>query len=79
MSEEDKILEIKSDGLSTKIFVNEKEIPRVINFVLSQEIGGIATLSLGVLPKFKEIKINGKVEYNYYDLDGNKLAKEKGE
>jgi hypothetical protein len=65
---------VENNGLYTKIFINDKEIPRIREFSLYQSVGSIPTLILEMIPEIETIELNGEIIYNYYDIDGNKLV-----
>lgn len=71
-----KEIEIKSTNKqSTQIYIGGEEIDNITEFTLHQQAGDIMKLNLKMFPQIEEIKVNGKVEYEYYDLEGNKLVR----
>lgn len=72
-------IKIIKDGLSTHIYIDGKEIPRITNYYLSQSIGELPNLELNMIPDIKQIEIDGIVTYKYFDLDGTELIKDSEE
>ena len=70
-------LEISNDGIYSRIKIDGKEIPRVRNYELSQCVGEIPILTLEIMPDIKQIELDGKIVFKYYDVEGNELALKK--
>ena len=70
-------LEISNDGIYSRIKIDGKEIPRVRNYELSQCVGEVPVLTLEIMPDIKQIELDGKIVFKYYDVDGNELALKK--
>jgi Na+-transporting NADH:ubiquinone oxidoreductase subunit NqrF len=65
---------IIQDGYKTKIFIGEKQIPYVRSYSLSQYPGETPILTLEIMPDIKQIELDGKIVYRYYDVNGNELV-----
>lgn len=64
---------INNDGRHTRIYIGDKEIPRIVSFNLSQGVGEIPALELTIYPQMEPLELEGKIICQYYDLDGKEL------
>lgn len=53
---------IENSGVSTKIYVDDKEVPNVVEFKLQQKAGELPTLELYIMPLNIKGEGTGKVE-----------------